>query len=299
MTDQRSTDALPLFERLQIESQSHCNRSCWFCPRTFDRSGTYLSSEGEPAVAQMPTEKIVDLLDQARAMGFRGLVGFHNYSEPLLDKRNLDLAHAAAERGLQPYLHTNGDVLKDNEELCNRASEVYRLIVVGLYDYATNEELAAAKNYWVKRLPVERLEFSAIGLQGARSARSTGVPRALVPSDERMAIPDLTYARAACHRPLIRMIVRYDGEMCNCCEDIFGAFDLGNVYEHSIEELWYSKTHAEIANRLISGEREQYALCRRCPMSPTASAGAGQVNIARRHVTQEEVQAWSASRFGT
>ncbi len=90
-----STPKIPLFERLQIESQSNSNRSCWFCPRTYDRSGKYLDVAGKPIFNEMPTEKILDLLDQAHAMGFRGRVAFYHYSEPLLDKRNIMLAQEA------------------------------------------------------------------------------------------------------------------------------------------------------------------------------------------------------------
>src|SRR5438034_10598559 len=86
---------IELFERLQIESQSNCNRSCWFCPRTYDRSGRYLDRTGKPVSHRMPMETILDILDQAKALGFTGRVGFHHYSEPLLDRRNVALAQEA------------------------------------------------------------------------------------------------------------------------------------------------------------------------------------------------------------
>src|SRR5688500_5799223 len=83
--DTLSKSSMPLFERLQIESQSNCNRSCWFCPRTYDESGKYLDRTGRSVMNQMSTETILDLLDQAQAMGFRERVTFFHYSEPLLD----------------------------------------------------------------------------------------------------------------------------------------------------------------------------------------------------------------------
>src|ERR1700756_3961159 len=92
---------IPLFERLLIESQSNCNRSCWFCPRTYDRSGKYLDRAGELVFNQMTTEKILDLLDEAQALGFMSGVGFHHYSEPLLDRRNIMLAQEARRRGMK------------------------------------------------------------------------------------------------------------------------------------------------------------------------------------------------------
>lgn len=267
---------IPLFERLIIESQSNCNRSCWFCPRTYDNSGKYLDDQGRSVLKQMPTEKILDLLDQAQALEFRGRVGFHHFSEPLLDKRNPMLAREAKRRGMVPYLHTNGDVLRHDDELCEEVIELYGIIVIGLYDYCSNEELEDSKSYWQARLAGTNVKFSMIGISGSRSADSMGVPKALVPTDSRMSIPDLTYDNAPCHRPLIRIIIQYDGEMCNCCEDTHGSFQLGNVYRSSLEELWFSERHGEIIEDLISGERGSYQLCRNCPLPPTGRPRHGQ-----------------------
>lgn len=263
---------IPFFERLLIESQSNCNRSCWFCPRTFDHSGKYLDERGKPVIKEMPTEKILDLLDQAQALGFQGRVAFHHCSEPLLDERSITLAQEARKRGMQPYMNTNGDRLKGDKALCEAVKNVYEFIVVGLYDYETNEELEETKAYWQVRLTGANLNFSPIGLSGARSAKSIGIPRALVPSDTRMAIPDLIYTHAPCHRPLIRMIIQYDGTMAHCCEDTCGTFNLGNVYKNGLGELWFSGHHVQIVEDLIAGRREMHNLCRNCPLPPTGPA---------------------------
>ncbi len=263
---------IPLFERIQIESQSQCNRSCWFCPRTYDRSGRYLSERGAPSTSTMPTEKILDILDQAEALGFRGGVTFNCYSEPLLDDRNIMLACEARKRLMKPYIHTNGDVLKKDKSLCRKISALYEYIVIGLYDYKTNEELELTMEYWRNRLPDSNLRFSTIGLPGEGPVRSMAIPRALVPAGRPMAVPDLTFMNGPCRRPLVRMIIRYDGEMCNCCEDIHGAFNLGNVYRNSLEELWFSDKHVKIVNNLLEGQRGHYELCSNCPQSPTGPA---------------------------
>jgi radical SAM protein with 4Fe4S-binding SPASM domain len=264
---------IPLFEDLCLESQSNCNRSCWFCPRTYDRSGKYLDASGKSVIGAMPTEKVLEVLDQARAMGFTGRVGFHHYSEPLLDPRNLMFAREARRRGLVPWLHTNGDVLRSSEALCREVTDTYEHIVVGLYDYEDDAVLDAEKQFWHGRLRgARRLDFSAIGREGKRSGNSMAIPRALVPTDARMTVPDLTFPNASCLRPLIRMIIRWDGEVCHCCEDTSGAFDLGNVYESTLEELWFSAAHRRIVHDLVDGQRHRYALCRNCPLPPSAPA---------------------------
>jgi radical SAM protein with 4Fe4S-binding SPASM domain len=272
-----------LFEQLCLESQSNCNRSCWFCPRTYDRTGAYLDAAGKSVIRAMPTEKILEVLDQARGLGFRGPVGFHHYSEPLLDPRNVMLAREAAHRGLVPWLHTNGDVLRRDERLCREVGQVYGHIVVGLYDYETEEELEAEKRFWRARLACERLDFSAIGKAGGRAGTSMAIPRAVVPTDARMAVPDLTFRNGPCERPLIRMIIRWDGEVCNCCEDTSGAFELGNVHRSSLEALWFSSHHARVVDDLAAGRRDRYALCRNCPLPPSGPLpDRGRIEIAPR-----------------
>jgi radical SAM protein with 4Fe4S-binding SPASM domain len=275
--------AIPLFERLLIESQSNCNRSCWFCPRTYDLSGKYLAGAGKSVLDQMPTEKILNLLEQARDLGFHGQVGFHHFSEPLLDKRNIMLADEAKKRGMKPYLHTNGDVLRRDDRMCAEVKRVYTYIVVGLYDYRSEAELADDKQYWTGRLAGANLKFSAIGASGRYSGFSMAVPKALVPTDPRMAAPDLAFSNGPCHRPLIRLIVQYDGTVCHCCEDTSGAFELGNAYERSLRDLWFSERHVQVIADLLAGQREKYALCRNCPLPPTGPAPAGaKIALAKR-----------------
>ena len=169
---------------------------------------------------------------------------------------------------MKPDLHTNGDVLKRDSALCAEVERVYDQVVVGIYDYQTDAELEEIKSYWRESLPRIYLRCSCIGVAGARSAYSIGVPKALVPSDSRMSIPDLTYAHAPCHRPLIRMIIQHDGEVCHCCEDTGGFFNLGNTHESSIKALWFSQHHQQIVADLLQGARRQIRALPQLPDGP-------------------------------
>jgi 2-deoxy-scyllo-inosamine dehydrogenase (SAM-dependent)/8-amino-3,8-dideoxy-alpha-D-manno-octulosonate transaminase len=275
--------AIPLFERLELETQSHCNRACWFCPRIYDRTGAYLDHEGEPVVRQMATEKVLDILDQAASLQFTGGVSFYFYSEGLLDKRNVTFAREARTRGMKPYLHTNGDALRSNPALLEAVREVYDYIVIGLYDYETDAELEEGMEFWRRHLVHPDLRFSTIGNGPPKSARTMATPRALVPSSKRFNVPDFKYDAAPCHRPLIRLIIRHDGRMAMCCEDVHADFDFGNVHEATLEELWFSERHVRIVNDLIAGRRALYGLCRNCPLPPSGPAPEGQrIKIERR-----------------
>jgi len=250
---------IPLFRKLLLELQANCNRNCFFCNREFDTSGKRYDTRGRKVLKQMPTEHALSILDQAQALGFDGHVAFHHYSEPFLDPRIIDMAHAARARGMKPYEHTNGDVLRGNPELCRQAAEVFDYIVMGLYDYRDDAELAAEQAFWLERLEGTRVRFSLGG---------EVFPRTLTPHDDRMFRPKQTFPNAPCIRPAVRLIIHYDGEMAMCCEDMQDRFELGNAFETPIEQLWYGDKHVAIMKALARGQREQFPLCAGCPIPP-------------------------------
>lgn len=56
--------------------------------------------------------------------------------------------------------------------------------------------------------------------------------------------------------------------MSLCCDDLSHNFNLGNAFEKSLEELWWSEKHVEILRALsIAGGRLNYPYCRICPAS--------------------------------
>src|SRR5262249_18707440 len=92
--------ALPLFQRVLVELQSHCNRSCYFCCRESDIRGKRKFADGTSVQQAMPTEKVMSLLDELQALGFTGYITFHQLSEAFLDKRLMEVARAARARGM-------------------------------------------------------------------------------------------------------------------------------------------------------------------------------------------------------
>ena len=160
------------------------------------------------------------ILDQAAALKFTGGVSFYFYSEALLDKRNVMFAREARSRRMKPYLHTNGDALRNNSTLLAAVREAYDYIVIGLYDYETDAELEAATGIWRRHLVHPDLRFSTISNGPPKSTRTMATPRALVPTSKRFNVPDFKYDAAPCpadppHRSLRRTDVQVgDGVVC-------------------------------------------------------------------------------------
>jgi len=257
---QWTADNLPLFNKVLLELQSLCNRSCFFCPRTGDASGKRFDSTGTAVRQGMPTEHALAIMDQLAALGYHGWIAFHHLSEPFLDPRILDMARAARQRGLRPYEHTNGDVLRRRPDLCEQVVKLFDYVCVGLYDYTTPAELEADKAFWRARLPGIPVLFSEVGAV---------YPRSFVSFDERMVRTQQTYPCGACSRPLERLLVHYDGSVGLCCDDMHAEFGLGNAFAQPIRDIWFSERHVDLINALSAGQRRQFRLCRECPLPPT------------------------------
>jgi len=257
----KSAPRIPLFQRVSIELQSHCNRTCYFCCRESDTTGKRKTADGKSVHQTMPSERVTKLLDELASMEFRGYITFHHLSEAFLDKRLIGIAEDARSRGMKPFVHTNGDVLRNSEALCRAAMEVFEYIVVGLYDYKTEEEKQREKDFWKQRLNGTNVMFSLAEKVYAR----THSPRCA----QMNRIIRQTHPNAVCSQPKIYLLVHYNGDVACCCEDMHGELLSMNVFETSLREVWYSERHARLIEALQAGNRKQFALCTKCTMGPS------------------------------
>lgn len=252
--------SLAIFKSAEIELQSLCNRDCPFCNRYNDRSGAYKDEQEKPIKRSLPTEKVLDILDQLHAMKYEGPVTFSAWSEPFLDKRLITLAGEARKRGMRPYVNTNGDVLRNNGGLCQEAAEVFDMMVIGIYDYRDQNNIEREKEEWRQRLPKTELSFSVLD----KKYILHNVNEAWFENSKSKAINAVI--NQPCSQPENRLIIRYDGEVMLCCEEMTGAFGLGNVFNDSIKGIWWSEKRAQIVATLKGkGGRKNYPFCRTCP----------------------------------
>ncbi|MDW5324256.1 radical SAM/SPASM domain-containing protein [Plantactinospora sp. KLBMP9567] len=96
---------VPLPRHVEVETSRRCNRTCSWCPN------------GENNARRI--QELMDFTLYRRIVGelaeldYAGYLAFHNYNEPLLNRRILDeIAYAkAAMPNVRPAIYTNGDVL--------------------------------------------------------------------------------------------------------------------------------------------------------------------------------------------
>lgn len=160
-----------------------------------------------------------------------------------------------------PMVTSNGILLTD--ELCKQLDGVIDRIAIGL----ANTSEAGRKQpraFW-------RARFPTTGRQVVTT--SGGEPSGwdvvhFFPDKERLQAAINRNINSPCQRPRQYLSIQYNGEMALCCDDLLHDFDLGNAFEKSLEELWWSEKHVEIVKTLsVPGGRLKYPFCRTCPRS--------------------------------
>lgn len=247
--------AVPMWTKLHVELHSDCNRDCTFCPRFDDRSGVRKDATGASVRTKMPTDKILSILDQAHDLGYRGDVGLHRLSEATLDTRFLDIYRYVRQKGMFYRDATNGDVLKRRPDLCAAIDEVGTQLTIGLYDSTTEAERETEKAYWRARFKHAAVLFSEPDKNLA--VRKNSQVYHLAEKDP--AILDMPcYSQDD-------LLIRYDGNVNLCCQDDNCEFNLGNVFERPLEEIWWSEKRVKIRSTLRQpGGRRHFAACSTC-----------------------------------
>lgn len=253
---------IPLPFELDLETVGSCNRTCPTCLRN--------SYPGRDAVAgrfgkqeAMPEALFRKVIDDAAAWGFTGWLNMQHFNEPFQDVRLARLLAYAKERGTfgRVMFHSNGDLITKR-----KAAEVDGIadtIRIALYDEAGGQPMPEPQRS--ERMAEIASWFTRTQLEWTDGLHIVTHYSPYVNLAETIAI-----ARPQpCRREVqLRQIINYRGEMLLCCEDptSAGLWDLGNVADRTLEELWYSERHVAIVETLAEpGGREAFGYCRICP----------------------------------
>lgn len=245
-----------MFNEINIELTSRCNKHCSFCSR-------WQNDKPKGDISLELLEKIEPQLDD------HIVVHLHNNGEPLLYPHLWRVFEIYKNKITQ--FDTNGILLIDKAEQIKKANIISVSIVQD--DRLAKEQMEIIKEYvkikpdnqrflarCVGDIDYERMnEIKKLGLPiikrviHDKSGRNSYTKEVIKPEDY------------ICRDFLNHPAIDYLGNFYICVKyDRYGRGIIGNVNIESIKEIWYGSKRHEYLKHHLNGERELVPFCKDC-----------------------------------
>lgn len=237
----------PELSTIEIETINRCNNDCSFCPanRNLDIRKTH----------RMDEALFKKIIDELAEMDYRGRVSLFSNDEPLLDNRILDFLIYARKKLPYAYhsMFTNGILL--NEE--NYSVLLDNLDYLRINNY--NDDMKLNNNI------VELLNKSIdeknclVEVEVRRKTQVLQNRGGLSPNNN-----DKMNFNSPCILPFVQMVIRPDGLVSRCCQDVYGNETLGDLKQNTIKEIFYGEKYMNYRKAMLEDNRCSLEYCNSC-----------------------------------
>ncbi len=240
-----------LFEHIKIQTNNACTRKCSYC-YFGNIKGTYHNHI-------LPKEIFKKLIDELSSIDYDGRIGLFEINEPLTDPRIFDFVTYVSRKIPKAWnmLISNGDLLNEKRlEKLNLAK--LDQLCVSVYDQKTLDKL--------KKIKTSRPDLFKI-VEVMNFIEGTFIDNRGGNIDYKDAQDTKEYIHCPCERVHKLLYVRPNGNVVSCFSDFYEVNIMGNVYQESLQEIWFGKTFSEFRKNLDKGNRLVSTLCTDCNYS--------------------------------
>ncbi len=237
------------FLAVEIETVNRCNFACEFCPvnRTID-----------PRPFKLMEESLFKkIIDELGAMNWSNYITLYSNNEPFMDKRIVEFIQYARAKVPKAYIHltTNGSLL--TVEKLKEILPFISLIVVDNYndDFILTPENQKLYDYCVDhQVDKNKIVFSMRKEHEVLTSRGGQAPNK----------GKVKTIKSKCYLPFRQLVIRPDGKVSLCNNDVYGKYTLGDVNHQSLMEIWHSSQSNEIRSEMHKSGRKNLELCKNC-----------------------------------
>ena len=276
-------------EYLEIETSTHCNYRCEYCP----------SAVKSKRIDYMSMELFDEIITKAENSKKIKAVTFHSYNEPTIDKYFEERILRLAKTNIKLLLHTNASNLDEKKIKILKESNILSMVIINLpsLDEQSFKNMTGYPNFSTtiknidnaveNELPVR---FSIQGTINEVNQNYAGIKNKygdLVHditsyvdkyngySSDRAGILKNKYDRNVnieekylygfCTQMLNWLHISVNGNIFICCNDYFNNEVYGNISDCEIDELAQCEK-AQILRKMIFGyiEAPNDFICRKC-----------------------------------
>ena len=261
---------------VQFETINVCNHHCPMCPSVYD-----------PTPSQRMTDKLIDkIIQEIQNRKFHAVLPFW-LGEPLLDGRIFNIiTRLSTACDAKVILYSNAALLTQAKAQLLVNSGVtdvvfsihghYRDTYVHVHGADDRDIVYSNVEYFLSIVPpnisraVNLNKSSAVSDKEAAEFRAYWTPKgaqvqitAMNNIGGQVVLPYERYSvvrpEPFCRRLLSSLIIKVDGTVCLCCNDFKPVFNLGNVNNQTIEEIWNGAARAKAV-----AEHQKNSICSKC-----------------------------------
>ena len=246
--------------RVDLDTTGLCNRTCYFCPRT------YKSYPNENKHMSWETLDIV--LDELRSVDFRGVIELAGRGEPTLHPEFEELVDRVLEGNWTVRVTTNGyKIEKYWDTVYTKIDELI------LNTYTNEEEFKERLEKYVVLPSGERvdhyfkpdtLSIDEINNLGPQTDYKKGGKFTYL-FNNRAGSFSQKGIDGPCWHPMRQIFIDYHGNYQMCCNDWKYQIKIGNVHERSLMDMYENDPKLQrIRWSLLNGRREDILPCKSC-----------------------------------
>ena len=245
-------ESVPDFCEIEIETQNRCNNDCPFCPVNRNNDTREYKVMGE--------DIFYTLIEQLRAMDYRGDICLFSNNEPFLDGRILNFIEYARKNlpKARHHLYTNGSLL-DKEKFSRLVENLDYLIID---NYNDNFEFNPPIKKVLDETP-EPYDFKC-DVQIWMRKKNQKLDTRAGSAPNRINEENKFRPQSPCILPFTQVIVRPDGTIAKCCNDPLTKITLGDLRRQTLREIWRGKAYQELRKEMYFNGRQNIPGCEFC-----------------------------------
>jgi len=275
----------PLY--IDVEPTNVCNFNCRFCVRhQMKRKIGYMSLDKFKVI----TKSAKDV--NAKAIRFTG------WGEPFLNKNVYEMIRFVNSQGIVSHVTTNGILIDINKILDSGLRSIY-FSMQGLNEEEYSRLRNTDKYHLFKRNILQLIkERNRRGLDYPFVQITTSITDESKKEQQnflekwRKLIDDVSISYTwlervehkervkpwlersgnlpryfRCNEVRCKLTIHWDGTVTPCCEDYDEIFNLGNIFDKSLQEIWDNPVARSLRSILTEyGNQDMFVLCKKCEL---------------------------------
>jgi len=244
-----------IFEEIEFETLSYCNRKCEYCPNaTWERFG----AEKQFFMAE---DVFKTLIQQLKDLGFCGQIAPHLYGEPMSDPRLLKwVVHMRQQLPkCRIKIVTNGDYL-DKTSFNSMIDAGVDVFFISKHSKQLKKKCREVLNSlsheeFKKHIVFNDFYNDYYEEQSLLNNRGGDVEL----KNETQKKPPVNCAYVT------YPVINTHGDMIICCQDFHSKYIFGNIMERHLGDIWYDPNNMRVRKRTFKNQFD-LKICQDCMM---------------------------------